>query len=166
MDDLPLLSCSQQASFIPFYPQLQGLLFEDPPSGLSKATPCCLSGVTQDCALPRQHHRAHQEATAQAPRWESCPRGREGSDVSPGSSSWTSEGPGPFSAPILRATWLIPSNPELQGRPASGGRGEMDPRLPAAPVQPSGPDAGSSCAFSELSKRTVPGLRGPRHLCL
>lgn len=83
-----------------------------------------------------------------------------------GSSSWTSEGPGPFSAPILRATWLIPSSPELQGRPASGGRGEMDPRLPAAPVQPSGPDAGSSCAFSELPKRTFPSLRGPRHLCL
>lgn len=86
--------------------------------------------------------------------------------VSPGSSSWTSKGPGPFSAHTLRATWLIPSNSELQGRSASGVLGEMDSRLPAAKVQPSGPDVGSSCAFSELFKRTCPGLRLPQHLCL
>ncbi|CAK6436147.1 unnamed protein product [Pipistrellus nathusii] len=56
--------------------------------------------------------------------------------VSPGSSSWTSKGPGPFSAHTLWATWLIPSNSERQGRPASGGLGERDSRLPAAKVQP------------------------------
>lgn len=66
--------------------------------------------------------------------------------VSPGSSSWTSKGPGPFSAHTLRAIWLIPSN--------------------SAKVPPSGPDVGSSCAFSELFKRTFPGLLLPQHLCL
>lgn len=85
--------------------------------------------------------------------------------VSPGSSSWTSKEPGPFSAHTFRATWLIPSNSELQGRSAWS-MGEMDSRLPAAKVQPSGPDVGSSCAFSELFKRTFPGLHLPQHPCL